>query len=271
MAPELSCRRSQTVHFQVLGNSGGNHARSSGTSYGRPLAAKHLSWRPWDKLSSRIPAASIFPEIPFLRELETTMTTAPRGDRWYALQLRTRWENSTATLLSGKGYEVFLPTFKTLKPGHGRRVAVEGPLFPGYVFCRFDACNRLPILVTPGVIAVVGRGRVPIPVEDSEIGAIQRAVSAGSDVEPCPYPDVGQLVRIEEGALTGVEGILTRFKGTHRIILSVSLLRRSVAVEIDRSAIGPVQLTRAAEERDVTDSADPRTDRQPNHGILSFV
>jgi transcription antitermination factor NusG len=205
------------------------------------------------------------------------MTTAPRGDRWYALQLRTRWENSTATLLSSKGYEIFLPTFrtfKTLKHGHGRPVAVEGPLFPGYLFCRFDACNRLPVLVTPGVIAVVGRGRIPIPVEDSEIGAIQKAVSAGSRVEPCPYPDVGQLVRIEEGALTGVEGILTRFKGTHRIILSVSLLRRSVAVEIDRSAVGPIQLAQTAEERDVTDAADPRTNRQltqPNHGILSVV
>jgi transcription antitermination factor NusG len=182
---------------------------------------------------------------------ETTMTTAPRGDRWYALQLRTRWESSTATLLSNKGYEIFLPTFrsfKTLKRGHGRPVAIEGPLFPGYVFCRFDACNRLPVLVTPGVIAVVGRGRIPIPVEDSEIGAIQKAVLAGSQVEPCAYPEVGQLVRIEEGALTGVEGILTRFKGTHRIILSVSLLRRSVAVEIDRSAIRPIQTAQTADE-----------------------
>jgi len=202
------------------------------------------------------------------------MTTAPRGDRWYALQLRTRWESSTATLLSNKGYEIFLPTFRTFKTqkhGHGRPLAIEGPLFPGYVFCRFDAYNRLPVLVTPGVIAVVGRGRIPIPVEDSEIDAIQTAVSAGARVEPCPYPDVGQLVRIEEGALTGVEGILTRYKGTHRIILSVSLLRRSVAVEIDRSAIRPIQLARTAEQRHVNDSADPRTERRLNHGILSLV
>lgn len=210
-------------------------------------------------------------------DFETTMTTVPLGDRWYALQLRSRWESSTATLLSNKGYEIFLPTFrtfKTLKHGYGKPVAVEGPLFPGYLFCRFDACNRLPVLVTPGVIALVGRGRIPIPVEDSEIGAIQKVVSAGSRVEPCPYPEVGQLVRIEEGALTGVEGILTRFKGTQRIILSVSLLRRSMAVEIDRSAIRPIQLARTAEERDATDSAGPRTEdqlTQLDHGILSVV
>jgi transcriptional antiterminator NusG len=202
------------------------------------------------------------------------MTTAPRGTRWYALQLRARWESSTATLLSNKGYEVFLPTsrtLKTLKRGRGSPAEVEGPLFPGYIFCRFDACNRLPVLVTSGVIAVVGRGRIPIPVEDSEIGAIQKAVWAGARVEPCPYPDLGQLVRIEEGPLTDVEGILTRFKGTQRIILSVSLLRRSVAVEIDRSAIRPIQLAPTGEERRVHHSAGPRTDRRLNHGILSLV
>jgi len=202
------------------------------------------------------------------------MTTAPGGDRWYALRLRTRWESSTANLLCNKGYEIFLPTFRTFKTrkhGHGRPLAIEEPLFPGYVFCRFDADKRLPVLVTPGVIAVIGRGRIPIPVEDAEIDALQTAVSVGAWLEPCPYPDVGQLVRIEEGALTGVEGILIRCKGAHRIVLSVSLLRRSVAVEIDRSAIRPIQLARTAEQRQVDDSADPRTDHRLNHGILSLV
>jgi transcription antitermination factor NusG len=125
------------------------------------------------------------------------------------------------------------------------------PLFPGYLFCRFDAIKRLPILVTPGVIAVVGRGRIPIPVEDSEIEAIQKAISTGFPVEPWPYLEVGQLVRIEGGALSGVEGILTGFKGTRRIVLSVSLLRRSLALEIDRSAIRPIQATQTVEERGV--------------------
>src|SRR6266478_5155963 len=78
------------------------------------------------------------------------MNIQSSGDRWYALQLRTRWEGSTATLLSGKGYETFLPTCKTLKQVCGRSTEVSAPLFPGYVFCRFDAHNRLPILVTPG-------------------------------------------------------------------------------------------------------------------------
>jgi transcription antitermination factor NusG len=176
------------------------------------------------------------------------MSTEQSANRWYAVQLRTRWESSTATLLSGKGYETFLPTCKTLKRGGGKWAELETPLFPGYVFCRFDAHNRLPVLITPGVIAVVGRGRIPVPVEDVEIEAIQKAVSTGLRVEPWPYLEVGQLVRIEGGALTGIEGILTGFKGTHRIVLSVSLLRRSVALEIDRGEVRPIQPRRTVNE-----------------------
>jgi transcription antitermination factor NusG len=170
-------------------------------------------------------------------------------ERWYALQLRTRWENSTAALLSTKGYPTFLPTSKTLLQVRGTSSVHETPLFPGYVFCRFNACHRLPVLVTPGVIAVVGRGRIPVPVEDCEIASLQRAVSTGLRVETWPFLEVGQMVRIEDGALAGIEGILTGFKGIHRIVLSVSLLRRSVALEVDRSAIRPFLPPQATEEQ----------------------
>jgi transcription antitermination factor NusG len=169
------------------------------------------------------------------------MNAAPSRDLWYALQVRTRWESSTATLLSGKGYQTLLPTYNTEKRWRGRPKVVTAPLFPGYVFCRFDAFNRLPILVTPGVVTVVGRGRIPVPVEDSEIGAIQTMVSSGLQAEPWPYLEVGQQIRIEDGALSGIEGILTSFKGSRRIVVSVSLLRRSVALEIDRSWVCPIQ------------------------------
>jgi len=174
------------------------------------------------------------------------MNTEPSREQWYALQLRTRWEASTATILSGKGYQTFLPTFETLKRVRGKSREVKVPLFPGYVFCRFDALKRLPVLLTPGVITVVGRGRIPIPVEDSEIESIQKAISTGLRVQPWPYLEVGQLVRIEEGALCGIQGILIGFKGTRRIVVSVSLLRRSVALEIDRSVVCPIQPTRVA-------------------------
>jgi transcription antitermination factor NusG len=162
------------------------------------------------------------------------------NQRWFALQVRTRWESSTAVLLSGKGYQTFLPTYKTKKRWNGRPRDLNLALFPGYVFCQFDAQKRLPILVTPGVISVVGRGKIPLPVDDSEIAALQTVVSSGFKVEPWPYLELGQKIRIESEALEGLEGILINIKGNHRIVVSVSLLRRSVSLEIDRSCVKPV-------------------------------
>jgi transcription antitermination factor NusG len=174
------------------------------------------------------------------------MSQGADSQRWFALQVRTRWESSTAVLLSGKGYQTLLPTYRTKKRRNGRVKQLNVPLFPGYVFCHFDALNRLPILVTPGVISVLGRGKVPFPVDDGEIAAIQTIVSSGLQAGPWPYLEVGQKVRIESEALNGLEGILINFKGNHRIVVSVSLLRRSVALEIDRSCVTPVGSTRAA-------------------------
>ena len=162
------------------------------------------------------------------------------NQRWFALQVRTRWEGSTAVLLAGKGYQTLLPTYQTKKRWNGRVKQLNAPLFPGYVFCQFDAQNRLPILVTPGVISVVGRGRIPLPVDDSEIAAIQTVISSGFQAEPWPYLEIGQRIRIESESLNGLEGILINFKGNHRIVVSVSLLRRSVALEIDRASVKPV-------------------------------
>src|SRR5712692_2132822 len=165
--------------------------------------------------------------------------------KWFALQVRARWESSTAVLLSGKGYQTLLPTYETKKRWNGRFRNVNAPLFPGYVFCQFDALNRLPILVTPGVITVVGRGRVPVPVDDAEIAAIQRVVLSGLRAEPWPYLEIGQKVRIESKALNGLEGVLIKFKGNHRIVVSISLLHRSVSLEIDRTCVSPLGPVRA--------------------------
>ena len=172
------------------------------------------------------------------------MSSGTDNQRWFALQVRTRWESSTAVLLSGKGYQTFLPTYKAAKGGKGKSREAELALFPGYVFCNFDAHKRLPILVTPGVISVVGQGRIPQPVDDREIEAIQTVVASGLQAEPWPYLEIGQKIRIQQDSLNGLEGILINFKGNHRIVVSVSLLRRSVALEIDRTLVQPVDSAR---------------------------
>ena len=165
--------------------------------------------------------------------------TDPQTGRadWFAVQVRARWEQSTANLLAGKGYDTLLPMRKSERSWGGRARVIESPLFRGYVFCRFDVLKRLPILVTPGVVSVVSRGRIPVPVEPHEIAAIQTLVSAGMDAEPWPYLEVGSRVRIEDTALQGLEGILIGHRGSRRIVISVSLLQRSIALEIDRAKV----------------------------------
>lgn len=166
---------------------------------------------------------------------------------WFAIQVRSRWESSTAELLCGKGYITLSPTYQTKRNWSGRLREVSAPLFPGYIFCRFEVQKRLPVLLTPGVIGVVSRGRIPIPVEESEIAAIQTVVASGMHAEPWPYLEIGQRIRIEKDALAGLEGILVQFKGNHRIVVSVSLLQRSVALEIDRSNVTPIAGSRGSD------------------------
>jgi len=173
------------------------------------------------------------------------MIPAASSDQWFALLVRTRWEHSTESLLRGKGFETFLPAYKGRRRSNGRWKDATLPLFPGYVFCRFDAQKRLPILVTPGVISVVGSGKIPIPLDDSEIAAIHTVIESGLSAQPWPYLEIGERVRIKDEALGGLEGILISFRGTHRIVVSVSLLRRSVALEIDRARVIPVRSERS--------------------------
>lgn len=159
---------------------------------------------------------------------------------WFAVQTRTRYENFAAKQLNGRGYEVFLPFYQCKRRWSDRIQEFEVPLFPGYLFCRFNLLDRLPILTTPGVIQIVGIGKTPIPVDDEEVVALQTAVRTGVPRYPWPFLKVGQRVRVEAGPLCGFEGVLLNFKGRCRLVLSVSLLQRSVAVEVDSAWVTSV-------------------------------
>ncbi len=158
---------------------------------------------------------------------------------WYALRVRSRWEKLVADALRGKGYHGFLPTYAVRNRWSDRLQRVEVPLFPSYVFCRLDVARRLPVLVTPGVIGIVGLGKIPAPIPDCEIEAIQAVARAGAPAVPWPYLRVGQAVRVTRGALRDVEGILIAVRKEFKIVLSVNMLQRSVAVEVDRDCIEP--------------------------------
>jgi transcription antitermination factor NusG len=170
---------------------------------------------------------------------------------WFALQVRARQEASVGEQLKGQGYERFLPFYKLRKRWSDRIKEMEAPLFPGYLFCRFNPHDRLPILKTPGVIQIVGFNSIPAAVDESEILSIQRLVASGVQHQPCPFLVVGDRVRISAGPLLGLEGLLTDIKGSHRLVLSVSLLQRSVAVEIDSAFITPLARSRATQSEKV--------------------
>jgi len=160
---------------------------------------------------------------------------------WYAVQVRSRKEAHIATQIQGHGIECLLPLYKSVRKWSDRIKELEHPLFPGYLFCKFDFQNRRPVVTTPGVIQVVGYGRTAIPVPELEIQALQLAISSGMPKQPWPYLEVGQRVRVIYGTLTGLEGILVNMKGNHRVVLSVSLLQRSVAMEVETSWLVPVE------------------------------
>jgi transcription antitermination factor NusG len=163
---------------------------------------------------------------------------------WFALQVRTRHEIGVASHLDSIGFEWFLPLYKCRKRWSDRIKESEVPLFPGYLFCRLNLQDRLPILKTPGVLQIVGFNRQAVPVDEVEISALQRLVASGVPNHPWPYLEVGEMVRIESGPLRGLEGKVVEFRGNHRLVLSVKLLQRSVAVEMDSAFVEAVRSSR---------------------------
>ena len=161
---------------------------------------------------------------------------------WYAIRVRSQHEDVIARHLRVRGMESFLPLYRERRRWSDRFKEIDLPLFPGYVFCRFDPQNRLPVLTVPGVVLVVGVGRNPVPIDETEIEAIQTAVKSGYPTQPSPFLQIGHKVRIEHGPLCGTEGILTGFRGHLRLVLSITLLQRSVAVEIDAASVRPLSL-----------------------------
>lgn len=162
------------------------------------------------------------------------------GLHWFALKVRSRAEKTVGDTLDNRGFEVFCPTYRESRQYSDRQKSLQSPLFPGYLFCKLDWNNRLPVLSAPYVEYIVGFGKEPTPVCPTEIGAIQTIVRAGLQCRPHPFLKVGQRVRMHSGPLADLEGILVAARGAHRLIVSVDLLQRSVATEVDSALVRPV-------------------------------
>jgi transcription antitermination factor NusG len=156
---------------------------------------------------------------------------------WYALYTRHQHEKTVASLLSGKGLQVFLPLYSAVHKWKDRDKELLLPLYPGYVFLRDRLDRRLQILTTPGVHSIVGTAGGPEAIPEFEMDAVRRVIESSLAVEPHPFLRRGDRVRVTHGPLERIEGILLRKKNVFRLVLSVEMLMKSVAVEIDASMV----------------------------------
>ena len=170
-----------------------------------------------------------------------SVTLSANDLSWYAVRVRSNFERITSTHLQERGFEEFAPCYKVERRWSDRKKQIDQFLFPGYVFCRFNPQNRLLVLTAPGVVDVVGWGKVPEPIPDEEIERVRKMVESGVLVSPWPYLELGQNVLIEQGPLAGTEGILIEVKGRCRLVVSINLLKRSISAEVERSCVRPVK------------------------------
>jgi transcriptional antiterminator NusG len=182
-------------------------------------------------------------------------SSSPAGEvyPWFALRVRSKHERIAATHLRERGYEEFAPSYKAQTQWSDRRKTMDRFLFPGYVFCRFDPQDRLPVLTVPGAVDLIGFGDGPTPIPDHEIEHVRTMMRSGLLVTPWPFLEVGQTVLLERGPLAGLEGILEDVKGKLRLVISIRMLQRSVSTEVDRNWVRPLAPQRS--NRDVNNGS----------------
>jgi transcription antitermination factor NusG len=156
---------------------------------------------------------------------------------WFALQTRPKNERKVESLLRQKGYECFTPTYRLKRKWSDRVVEIDFPLFPGYVFCRFNASALGKAVSTQGVTRIVGFGGTPAEVAREEIESLQLLARSNFLREPWKYLLSGTIVLIETGPLAGVQGIISAGENKMQLVISVTLLQRSVAIQLGEDTV----------------------------------
>ena len=174
-----------------------------------------------------------------LTDLSTAVPAEYLETRWYAAHTNPRHEKTVQQLMESYRIECFLPLYKSVRRWKDRRKELELPLFPGYIFVHIPLKDRLDALRIPGVVQFVSFQGKPARLPDAEIEVLRNGLARTSGFEPHPYLTVGKRVRVRSGPFFGMEGILVRRKEKFRVVLSIHLIQRSVAVEVDEGDIEP--------------------------------
>jgi transcription antitermination factor NusG len=166
---------------------------------------------------------------------------------WYAAYTCAKHEKSVAAELGAREVQHFLPLYSSMRRWKDRRVQLELALFPGYVFVRLALSDRLRVLQIPSVVRLVGFGGLPTALPDEEMEILRKGLCQGLRAEPHPFLTVGRRVRITAGPFAGLEGVLKRKKSNLRVVVSLELIQRSVAVDVDAADVQGVVSARRAD------------------------
>jgi transcription antitermination factor NusG len=186
-------------------------------------------------------------------EAEDVVVASP----WHALYTRHQHEKTVAQILSNRGHEVFLPLYSTAHRWQDRTKQLSLPLFPCYVFLRGGLDRRLQVLSTPGICTIVGWAGHPAVIPQVEIDAVRQLVESPLRIEPHPFLKCGDRVRVRSGPLQGLEGFLVRKKSLFRLVISVEMLGRSAAVEVDAHSLERVSFSPSPTTSDRVSSSVP--------------
>ena len=156
---------------------------------------------------------------------------------WYAVYTNARHEKHVAKQLEGRHISNFLPLYHSIRRWKDRRKEIALPLFPSYVFVQVADHQRLQVLQIPGVARFIGFNGRPTRLDNDEIESLKNAIAGGVHAEPHPYLKIGRRIRIKRGPLAGMEGILVRKKDKFRVVISLDLIMRSVATEVEASDV----------------------------------
>lgn len=174
--------------------------------------------------------------------------------RWYALFVRSNQEKRVTDHLSGRDVEHYLPCYSSLRRWKDRRVMLQMPLFPGYVFVRLALQERMKVLTVPHIVSLVGSSNGPAEISAQEIDSIRCGVEH-AHAEPHPYLKEGQNVVIMGGVMAGTQGILVRWQNGDRVVVCLDSISRAFAVEVDAALLKPLTATARPETEHIARSA----------------
>ncbi len=178
-------------------------------------------------------------------DLQSPLSSASCDEaHWYAVYSRSRHEKCVREYLERIAVEAFLPLYESVRRWKDRRVVVTLPVFPGYQFVRIPLADRMKVVTIPGVVGLVGTPGNPVPVPEQEIEALRTCYARNLKLGPHPYLTSGRKVLVKNGPFADLEGILIRQRGAYRVVISINLIARSVALEVNTEDIVLAPLTR---------------------------